>query len=152
MKTKHVILLTALLFSIASIGKIKAQENLNSLMQKCETMDNVNVEVLYNKNPKTKKAEKNITTVTFTEKDNPKLLEDFLAAFKKDREAAYKIIEDKKNGKVSPSFYRFSSGTTDITYTLEYLKEKPMFNNFTKGDIRVSRIDRFDYNYDALGG
>lgn len=146
MKTKRIILATALLFSVAGIGKIKAQESINALMQRCETIDNVNVEVLYEKNPKTKKAEKNIVTITFFEKDNPKLLEDFLAAFKKDREAAYKVIENKKNGKVMPSYYRYVSGTTDITYTLETGKRGFGPTSFNKGDVSITRIERFDYS------
>ncbi len=144
MKTKRIILAIVLsLLMAGGVGSLKAQENLNALMKKCETAQNVNVEALFEKNPKTKKPTRNMTTVTFFVKDNSKLQDEFLEAFQKDRNAAYKVIEDKKNGKIIPSFYRFAAGTTDITYTFEIEKN---------GSISVTRIERFDFDYDKQFG
>ena len=154
MKTKKIILSMALLIAGASAGELMAQEHLNALMKKCESLDNVSVEVIYNKDPKTKKPEKNVVSVTFYRQENAKLLNDFLDAFKKDREAAYRVMEEKINGKVTPSLYRFSgAGDTDITYTVEevksvFPKNSPHYKE--KGDIRITKVERF--NYSQQGG
>lgn len=154
MKTKKIILSMALLIAGASAGELVAQEHLNALMKKCESLDNVSVEVIYNKDPKTKKPEKNVVSVTFYRQENAKLLNDFLDAFKKDREAAYRVMEEKINGKVTPSLYRFSgAGDTDITYTVEevksvFPKNSPHYKE--KGDIRITKVERF--NYSQQGG
>lgn len=143
MKTKGVILAIILSLSMTSIDKLDAQENLNALMKKCENLQNVDIEVLFEKDPKTKKPTRNMTTVTFAVKENPKLQDEFLEAFQKDRNAAYKVIEGKKNGKILPTFYRFAAGTTDITYTSKIEKN---------GCFSVTRIERFNINYDEQGG
>lgn len=137
MKTKNLVLVMTLLFVAGSIGSLQAQEHLSALMKKCESMDKVDIQVLYEKDPKTKKPEKNIVTVTFRAQDHPKLHNDFLDAFRKDRESAYKVIENKQNGKIVPSFYRFIQGKNDVSYSF----------NFT-GDMRdrvqITCIERFD--------
>lgn len=154
MKTKKIILSMALLIAGVSAGELMAQEHLNALMKKCESLDNVSVEVIYNKDPKTKKPEKNVVSVTFYRQENAKLLNDFLDAFKKDREVAYRVMEEKINGKVTPSLYRFSgAGDTDITYTVEevksvFPKNSPHYKE--KGDIRITKVERF--NYSQQGG
>ncbi|WP_459186897.1 DUF5024 domain-containing protein [Parabacteroides sp. APC149_11_2_Y6] len=154
MKTKKIILSMALLIAGASAGELVAQEHLNALMKKCESLDNVSVEIIYNKDPKTKKPEKNVVSVTFYRQENAKLLNDFLDAFKKDREVAYRVMEEKINGKVTPSLYRFSgAGDTDITYTVEevksvFPKNSPHYKE--KGDIRITKVERF--NYSQQGG
>ena len=98
-------------------------------------MDTIDMNVIYNKNRETKKTEKIIKTVTFS--NDQKLLDEFVAAFEKDKNAAYKIIDDKKSGKLLPSFYRFGSGKTDISYSLSVSKS---------GKVTVSKIERFDYD------
>ena len=154
MKTKKIILSMALLIAGVSAGELMAQEHLNALMKKCESLDNVSVEVIYNKDPKTKKPEKNVVSVTFYRQENAKLLNDFLDAFKKDREVAYRVMEEKINGKVSPLLYRLSvAGDKDITYTVEQVKRvlpknSPHYKE--KGDIRITKVERF--NYSQQGG
>ena len=135
MKAKKTILLCVILLLGGLTEGLKAQENLNALMKKCENMDTIDMNVIYNKNRETKKTEKIIKTVTFS--NNQKLLDEFVAAFEKDKDAAYKIIDDKKSGKLLPSFYRFGSGKTDISYSLSVSKS---------GKVTVSKIERFDYD------
>ncbi|GGJ99275.1 DUF5024 domain-containing protein [Parabacteroides faecis] len=135
MKAKKTILLCVALLMGCMAEGLKAQEHLNALMKKCENMDTIDMNVIYNKNRETKKTEKIIKTVTFS--NNQKLLDEFVAAFEKDKDAAYKIIDDKKSGKLLPSFYRFGSGKNDISYSLSVSKS---------GKITVSKIERFDYD------
>lgn len=119
-------------------GDLLAQTNLNALMKKCESMEKVNVDMLYDKDRKTKKPVKEVIKITFSIKDNPKLLDEFLDAFRKDKEAAYKVMESKTNGKVVPSFYRFVVGTSDISFLLEGWDNRD-------GKIQVTKIERFDF-------
>nr|WP_129733012.1 DUF5024 domain-containing protein [Parabacteroides goldsteinii] len=135
MKAKKIILLCVILLAGCITEGLKAQETLNALMKKCENMDTIDMNVIYNKNRETKKTEKIIKTVTFS--NDQKLLDEFVAAFEKDKNAAYKIIDDKKGGKLLPSFYRFGSGKTDISYSLSVSKS---------GKVTVSKIERFDYD------
>lgn len=140
MKTKKTILLAALLLLGSICGVSQAQENLNALMKKCETMDKIDMNVIYNKNRETKKTEKIIKTVSFS--NNEKLLNEFVAAFEKDKDAAYKIIDQKSKGKLLPSFYRFSNGKTDINYSLSVSDD---------GSVSVTKIERFDYDSNNSG-
>lgn len=135
MKTKKTFLLAALLLLGSICGALQAQENLNALMKKCETMDKIDMNVIYNKNRETKKTEKIIKTVSFS--NDEKLLNEFVAAFEKDKDAAYKIIDQKSKGKLLPSFYRFSNGKTDISYS---------FSVSDDGSVSVTKIERFDYD------
>ena len=88
MKTRNLILTAVLLMAGSWAGDLLAQTNLNALMKKCESKDKVNVEVIYDKYRKTKKPVKEVITITFSTKDNPKLLDEFINAFQKDKEAA----------------------------------------------------------------
>lgn len=133
MKTKKTILAMAALLIGSITMNLQAQENLNALFKKCESMDNVNMNVIYDKDRETKKAEKIIKTIGF--KNNPQLVNEFLAAFNKDKEAAYKVIEEKKNGKVMPSFYRFAKGKGDVSFT---------FSISGENEVSVTMIERFD--------
>lgn len=154
MKTRNFIL-TAVLLMVGSLaGDLLAQANLNALMKKCESMEKVNVDVIYDKDRKTKKPVKEVITITFSRKDNPKLLDEFFDAFRKDKESAYKVMESKIDGKVMPSFYRFAAGTSDISFSLEDLNKKFKGNEYMlrNGEIRITKIERFDFKEESEWG
>jgi hypothetical protein len=92
-----------------------AQDNLNALVKKCESMESVDMNIVYQKDKETKKTQQVIKSLTI--ENNKDLVTKFLEAFKKDKEKAYTVIENKQNGKIVPSFYRFSTGNTDISYS-----------------------------------
>lgn len=144
MKTRNLILTAALLMVGSWAGDLLAQENLNALMKKCESMEKVNVDVIYDKDRKTKKPVKEVITITFSRKDNPKLLDEFLDAFRKDKEAAYKVMESKTDGKVMPSFYRFAAGSSDISFSLEYMLRNE--------EIQITKIERFNFKEESEWG
>ena len=58
MKTRNLILTAALLLAGSWAGDLLAQANLNALMKKCESMEKVSVDVIYDKDRKTKKPGK----------------------------------------------------------------------------------------------
>ena len=154
MKTRNLILTVTLLMAGSWASNLMAQTNLNALMKKGESMEKVNVDVIYDKDRKTKKPVKEVITVTFSRKDNPKLLDEFLDAFRKDKEAAYKVMESKIDGKVMPSFYRFAVGTSDLSFSLEDLNKKFKGNEYMlrNGEIRVTKIERFDFKEESEWG
>lgn len=154
MKTRNLILTATLLLAGSWTGDLLAQTNLNALMKKCESMEKVNVDVIYDKDRKTKKPVKEVITITFSRKDNPKLLDEFLDAFRKDKEAAYKVMESKIDGKVMPSFYRFAVGTSDLSFSLEDLNKKFKGNEYMlrNGEIQVTKIERFDFKEESEWG
>ena len=114
MKAKNMMLVLVLLFTGVAGNSIQAQEALNALVKKCESMEKVDINVIYNRNKETKKVEKCIKSIGFTD---PQLMNEFLAAFEKEKENAYQVIDNKVNGKMMPSFYRFSVGKSEISYS-----------------------------------
>ena len=68
MKTRNFILTAALLMTGSLAGDLLAQANLNALMKKCESMEKVNVDVIYDKDRKTKKPVKEVIRSHFRER------------------------------------------------------------------------------------
>lgn len=108
MKKNVFIIMLLFVMSIFSM-ELVAQENLNALVKKCETMSTVDVNVMSTKNPETKELLREIFSINI--KENPSLVNEFIAAFKKDEINALKVIEDKKGGKLSSLFYQFENAT-----------------------------------------
>jgi len=94
----------ALLFIVSSLSmKLVAQENLNALVKKCETMSSVDINVVSERNAQTKKLEPKVISITI--KNDQGLVNEFLEAFKKDKENANQVIENKSAGKTNYSFF-----------------------------------------------
>lgn len=132
MKSGKVLAVAALLLVGSVLTGVQAQEHLKALVKKCESLDKVDMDVIYDKNRETKKTEKVIKSLSFTD---AQLMNEFLAAFEKDKEAAYKVIETKKKGKIQPSYYCFFSGTTDTAYS---------FDVRDSGKVSVSVIEKYN--------
>lgn len=137
MKTKIFICMMALVVS----GALQAQEHLKAVVAKCLNIKDMDVEVLYSKNPKTKKPESKVIKITYSEKKDPQLTDEILEAFKKDQEAAYKVVETNKRRK---RLYRFANGTTDISVSLELI--------MNEGNRKLIYIERYDVDYDKEYG
>jgi hypothetical protein len=107
------------------------------------------VEVILSKDKKTKQLERSIKTVSFSSKDNPQLLNDFLEAFKADQDEAYKVSDRSVKGKVYPSFYRFDDGKTDVLYTANFSTNFSANKFYGSNDIVITRIERSSSNNDT---
>lgn len=105
MKKKNVFLVMILLIAGSLSSEVMAQKTINALVKKCESIDGVDMNIVKNRDRKTKQVEKTIINLTI--ENNPSLVKEFIAAFEKDEPDAYQIIQDKKNGKIIPQFYRF---------------------------------------------
>jgi hypothetical protein len=75
-------------------------------------MPAVDINVMRTKNPQTKQLEREMINLTFCE--NQTLVNEFVAAFKKDEQKATKVMENKKGGRILSLFYQFEN----VSYTL----------------------------------
>lgn len=107
------LLVIAILIAAGSLH-VSAQENLKALIQKCEKMESVNINIIRNRDEETKKLTRTITNISF--RNNEALLNEFITAFEKDREMADQEIENKSGGKIKNIFYRF--GNTNYSFSV----------------------------------
>lgn len=107
MKAKNVIVVAILLIAGSFSTEVFAQETLKALVKKCETMENVNINVVRNRDKETRKMKRMIVNISFN--NNPALLKEFIDAFEKDKEMADQEISNSANGKITNMFYRFGN-------------------------------------------
>ena len=94
--TRNGCIMTLLLIVSSFSMELEAQENLDALVKKCETMKSVEMQVIRTKNEQTKKLEVEMIKITINE--DQELINEFFAAFKKDEDKVQQVIE-KKQGK-----------------------------------------------------
>ena len=84
---------------------VSAQEAIRAVIKKCETMEDVKISVIRNKDKATKKVTQVITDVSF--KNNEALSKEILAAFEKDKDKSDQEIEEWAGGRLKEMLYRF---------------------------------------------
>jgi len=123
MKTKLlltiIVLLAGSLFFSAS-----AQDNINTLIEKCKKMDNIDVNVSKVKTSTDGKST-SFETTTISIKSNKSLTDEFLAAFKRDSEKADSTTENETNGEINllmctfgSNIYTYSSKKDGVTISV----------------------------------
>jgi hypothetical protein len=145
MKTKKIWMMI-MAFLIGTIGgSVNAQSHLKAVMKKCESIDNVDVNVVNNKDRKTGKLSRRVTNIQFSSKENPKLLDEFLSAFNQDKDNADKVIENKQKGKMVPTYCLFIDGTTKISFNMS-IYEQVVATNWEKTpkDVSINCIEKFN--------
>ena len=115
---KNVWIMTLLLIVSSFSMKLAAQENLDALVKKCETMESVDTNIMRTRNSETKKIERETINIKFCK--NPALLNEFVTAFKKDAEKAVRANENRKGGRVISLYYQFEN----VRYTLSQKDEE----------------------------
>ena len=116
---RNVLIMTLLLIVSCFTMRVVAQENLNALVKKCETIPSVDMDFVRKINPKTKKLETKIIRISIN--DNQSLIDEFLAARKKDKEKVLQVItKDDPTAKGTWIFYKFNN----ISYTFSYGEEE----------------------------
>lgn len=115
MKAKSFLFVAFFFIFAAFSNHVVAQENLNALIKKCETMDDVDISIVHQRDRKTMKTTQIIKSVSI--KNKKSLVDDFIKAFELDRDKAYQAIDNKKKGRMLPSFYQFSDGSRSISYS-----------------------------------
>ncbi|MDR0962514.1 MAG: DUF5024 domain-containing protein [Mediterranea sp.] len=152
MKLIPTIAAMAFAFLVSLPTEVHAQETLKILIQKCETMDDVDINIIRRKDKKTGELEHSAVTITI--KDNKPLCEEFEKAFRKDSESAEQEIISRKGKIVSSIFCRFG----DVSYSYSQSsagnatvsvihKSTRMFNFDWEG--RNFSIDNFSFDYSA---
>ena len=116
MKTKRLFITVIMIIAGGFFMNISAQEALKALAKKCETLENVEISVVKNK-----KMNSFMMRIVFT--NNESLKNEILAAFKKDREGADHIAENKSSQNVRLT-YRFEN----IVYTFSLLGNRCTFS------------------------
>ena len=113
MKTNRLFITVVLIITGSFFMNISAQEALKAIVEKCESIDNVTVSIVRDRNKETKKVTRVITSINF--KDNEALKKEILSAFEKDRDMADQEIENRQSGRISHMFFRF--GQSNYTFT-----------------------------------
>ena len=113
MKTNRLFITAAIIIAGSFIVNISAQDALKAIAKKCETMENVDISVVRNRNKETKKVDQYIMSITFEK--NESLKKEIIAAFDKDRVNADQEIEDRKDGRVRNMMLRFGSSHYSIS-------------------------------------
>ena len=76
-----------------------AQKNLEAVVQKCKADKTIDKSVVTNKDPKTKKVYKIVSS--FVVEGHAALQQEIKSAFERDKEEAYQVIENENDGVVS---------------------------------------------------
>ena len=107
---KNVWMIT-LLFIVGGFSmNLVAQESLDALVKKCETMESVDMNIARTRDPKTKKIIRETIRIKFCK--NPALENEFVAALKMDEVEATLANVNKKEGKTFSMLFRFENGRT----------------------------------------
>lgn len=110
------VLVVAMLLLIGSFTlDAVAQEAIKALVKKCENMESVNISTVRDRNKETKKVSRSVISISINKSDTA-LINEFIAAFEKDKIYADKEIENKTKGEVSSLFYQF--GNTSYSLSL----------------------------------
>ena len=104
MKTNRFIITVVLIITGSFFVNVTAQEALRAIMKKCENMENLNVNVVRNKDKETKKVTRVMINISFEK--NETLKKEILSAFEKDSEMADYEMKNKRNGNTDLN-YRF---------------------------------------------
>ena len=113
MKTNRLFITAAIIIAGSFFVNISAQDALKAIAKKCETMENIDISVVRNRNKETKKVDQYIMSITFEK--NESLKKEIIAAFDKDRVNADQEIEDRKDGRVRNMMLRFGSSHYSIS-------------------------------------
>jgi len=127
----------SLLLILSSFSmKLLAQEDLDALVKKCETMTSVDINAVRTRNAKTKELEREVISIKFN--DNPALMDEFLSAFRSlKKDEAIQSTENRQGGVTLNLNYRFE----DAAYLFSYIeKDKQVNINITKGKQRQLNV------------
>lgn len=111
-------MMTALVMCI-SISSVMAQKSIDRLVTELEKRDDVSINSVTKRNPKTRKIVRVVKTFEFKDE---KMMKRLIEAFEKDEEYAVTAIKDMPKGRKDPSrvnfTFKFASDNENRTYTL----------------------------------
>ncbi|MDR1676473.1 MAG: DUF5024 domain-containing protein [Tannerella sp.] len=92
-----------------------AQETIDALVKKCESLDKVKVNIVRNRDPETKEVTRSIVSILIPLQSHQALIDGFVAAFQKEKENAEQELENRENGKLISLFYRFEKKSYSLS-------------------------------------
>ena len=158
MKPRNLVIATVLFMAGCFTGETFAQENIKTLIKKCENMDVIDADIIRSKAVTTTSSSQTSTNtsvtrsqsntprsiVNITLKYTPALEKELVAAFRKDQEKAIHEVEQKKDGKVSHMLYRFNDSEYSFT-----IKNDTITIRATEGGTQFglfNAVPMFSYN------
>ena len=115
MKIKNVLAIAILLIIAGVNSDLMAQTTLKALVKKCESIENVEMNIARKKDRETLKIKQSITYIKIV--SNKALVDEFIAAFEKDEPFAYEAIRSKEDGRMIPFHFKFKGVTFNFGYT-----------------------------------
>ena len=103
MKTNRLIILVILLITGSFFVNISAQEALRAIAKKCETLDNIECNIVKSRNHKTQEVAHYMMSFKFSK--NETLRKEILAAFEKDKGVAIRESIRKKDGLMNITYF-----------------------------------------------
>lgn len=120
-------------------GYASGQENLIRWIKECEKDNTVDMTVIENKFPDTKRPDRYVVKITLKEK--PQLQELMYVAYGKDKPDANSAIDKRVNGVMVPERCEFSKSETDKTVTQTVFD---FYYNTKAGETVITMIRTFD--------
>jgi hypothetical protein len=114
---KTTLILTLLLMAGSFSTNLFAQTSLEALLKKCEAMTTIDMSLSRTRNAQTKELEQEL--ISFTIRDNPALIGEFMSAFKKEEANAIQVSESRKGGQISSLYYIFENAIYSLSYKEE---------------------------------
>lgn len=118
---------------------VLGQENLLQWIKECENDKTVDMTVIDNKFPDTRKPDCYVVKITL--KDKSQLQELMYKAYEKDKPTAYSVIDKRVNGVMVPERCEFSKTETDKTVTQTIFD---FYHDSKTGKSTVTMIKTFD--------
>lgn len=118
MKKYQIYLFTLFLFIGIGTTQLYGQKNLENWVKKCEKKESIDMTMIVNKDPKSKKETKKMIQIKF--KNDESLRKDLVEAFNKDKGNAYKVSMERSGGVTRPGLCSFNMEDYEIRYTFQY--------------------------------
>lgn len=118
MKKYQICLLAFILFVGIGTIQVYGQKNLENWVKKCENNESIDMTMISNKNPKTKKETKKVIQIKF--KNNESLQKELINAFNRDKDNATRVSMERSNGMTRPGLCDFNMGDYEIRYVFQY--------------------------------
>lgn len=132
MKAYRTIIAIVLLAGLTMPGAL-AQKALEALRTKCQLDGQIPKTIITHRDKQT--GEKTFTTVQIDIRNNPVLVQEFLAAFAKDEPQAYMIAKVEQNGRSLPKLFQFANEGQSVWYGMIFRDPANVQVIYTQGDV-----------------
>lgn len=147
MRTNLIAVILFLAGMAVSSPRADAQQRIDQLITRVEGMNNVNTNVVINKNKETGAIERIVKTVTIM--SNKNLISEFQAAFDQEKNKAYQVSENSTASDRQLT-YRFAAGNREISCTLKIMGGSNATVTYIDRDANESQFKFFLNGFSSL--